>query len=214
MSELPAGGAGLVVAGIFAAAQSTLASSMNSIATAYVTDFHRWLRTPAPVLSPQRQHLCSHSPDILTKAICFDLATLLLPLAAPLFAAKAARPEKPNVLMIIADDLNDWIGCLNGHPDVTTPNLDRLAQRGLLFTNAHCVAPLCNPSRVATFTGQRPSKTGVYVNSVVWHEVLPGVATIPQHFKANGYYVAGSTPASMAGEPHREHSWHPAAGRS
>jgi len=100
-------------------------------------------------------------------------------------------PSKPNVLMIIADDLNDWIGCLGGHPDVKTPNLDRLAQRGLLFANAHCVAPLCNPSRVATFTGQCPSTTGVYLNGVVWHEVLPGIRTIPQHFKANGYYVAG-----------------------
>ena len=106
-------------------------------------------------------------------------------------AADAPRASKPNVLMIIADDLNDWVGCLGGHPDVKTPNLDRRADRGLLFANAYCVAPLCNPSRVATFTGQRPSKTGIYLNGVVWHEVLPGVVTIPQHFKANGYYVAG-----------------------
>ena len=93
--------------------------------------------------------------------------------------------------MIIADDLNDWVGCLGGHPDVRTPNIDRLAQRGLLFANAHCAAPVCNPSHVATFTGQRPSTTGIYDNSVVWHEALPGVASIPQHFKANGYYTAG-----------------------
>lgn len=98
---------------------------------------------------------------------------------------------RPNVLMIVADDLNDWIGCLNGHPDVKTPNLDRLARRGLLFTNAHCAAPVCNPSRVATFTGRLPCRTGIYANDVVWHEVMPDVATIPQHFKANGYYVAG-----------------------
>jgi arylsulfatase A-like enzyme len=93
--------------------------------------------------------------------------------------------------MIIADDLNDWVGFLNGQPDVKTPNMDRLARRGLFFANAHCAAPVCNPSRVATFTGRRPSSTGVYGNDVVWHQVLPGVATIPQHFKANGYYVAG-----------------------
>ena len=99
--------------------------------------------------------------------------------------------SRPNVLMIIADDLNDWVGCLGGHPDVRTPNIDRLARRGLLFTNAHCAAPVCNPSRVATFTGRRPSTTGIYDNSVVWHEALPGIASIPQHFKANGYYTAG-----------------------
>ena len=109
----------------------------------------------------------------------------------PLFAADAASAEKPNVLMIIADDLNDWVGCLQGHPDVKTPNIDRLAKRGLLFANAHCAAPVCNPSRVATFTGRRPSSSGVYGNDTVWHEVLPGVPTIPQHFKANGYHVAG-----------------------
>jgi arylsulfatase A-like enzyme len=118
----------------------------------------------------------------------FALLTVLL---LPLAASPSAAAPRPNVLMIIADDLNDWIGCLNGHPDVKTPNLDRLAQRGLLFTNAHCAAPVCNPSRVATFTGRLPSRTGVYGNDVVWHEVMPGVVTIPQHFKANGYYVAG-----------------------
>jgi len=118
------------------------------------------------------------------------LAKLLGPRRAPV-AVAPQPPPKPNVLMIIADDLNDWIGCLNGHAEVKTPNLDRLARRGLLFANAHCVAPLCNPSRVATFTGRRPSTTGVYLNGVVWHDVLPGIRTIPQHFKANGYYVAG-----------------------
>ena len=109
-------------------------------------------------------------------------------LALPVSADDVSRP---NVLMIIADDLNDWVGCLGGHPDVRTPNIDRLARRGLLLANAHCAAPVCNPSRVATFTGRRPSTTGIYDNSVVWHEALPGIASIPQHFKANGYYTAG-----------------------
>ena len=116
-------------------------------------------------------------------------ATIVL--TVPAIPGFAAAETRPNVLMIIADDLNDWVGCLKGHPDVKTPNIDRLAKRGLLFENAHCAAPVCNPSRVATFTGRRPSSSGVYGNDTVWHEVLPGVATIPQHFKANGYYVAG-----------------------
>jgi len=106
-------------------------------------------------------------------------------------AVWAGESPRPNVLMIVADDLNDWVGCLNGHPDVKTPNIDRLARRGLVFTNAHCAAPVCNPSRVATLTGRRPSTTGIYDNSAVWHELLPGIASIPQHFKANGYYTAG-----------------------
>ena len=106
-------------------------------------------------------------------------------------AVATTPPARPNVLMIIADDLNDWIGCLQGHPDVKTPNIDRLARRGLLFTNAHCAAPVCNPSRIATFTGRRPSTSGAYGNDVVWHQVMPGITTIPSHFKANGYHVAG-----------------------
>ncbi len=118
-------------------------------------------------------------------------ASLLVALVTTSTADASKPPDKPNVLMIIADDLNDWVGCLGGHPDVKTPNIDRLARRGLLFANAHCAAPVCNPSRVATLTGRRPSSTGIYNNAPVWHEVMPGVATIPQHFKAGAYYTAG-----------------------
>ncbi len=103
----------------------------------------------------------------------------------------AFASDRPNVLMIVVDDMNDWVGCLDGHSDVKTPNIDRLAQRGMLFANAHVAAPVCNPSRVATLTGRRPSTTGVYDNSVVWHEAMPDVMTIPGHFKANGYHVVG-----------------------
>ncbi|HIA04302.1 MAG TPA: choline-sulfatase, partial [Myxococcales bacterium] len=67
-----------------------------------------------------------------------------------------AAQEKPNVLFISIDDLNDWIGCLDGHPQALTPNIDRLAARGVLFTDAHCVAPACNPSRAAVLSGQLP----------------------------------------------------------
>src|SRR6187455_1526403 len=74
----------------------------------------------------------------------------------------SAEPKRPNVLFIAIDDQNDWIGCLGGHPQVKTPNIDALAKRGTLFTNAHCQAPLCNPSRTSVMTGRRPSSTGVY----------------------------------------------------
>jgi arylsulfatase A-like enzyme len=103
----------------------------------------------------------------------------------------ATAAERPNVLMIIVDDLNDWIGCLGGHPDVRTPNLDRLARRGMLFTNAHCPAPVCNPSRAAVLTGRSPHRTGIYDNAAVWHREWPGVVSLPGHFRSHGYRVFG-----------------------
>jgi len=57
----------------------------------------------------------------------------------------SAASERPNVLFLILDDMNDWLGCYGGHPDAKTPNIDRLARRGVLFTNAHCVSPICGP---------------------------------------------------------------------
>ncbi|MEM0927108.1 MAG: sulfatase-like hydrolase/transferase, partial [Planctomycetota bacterium] len=56
----------------------------------------------------------------------------------------SARSERPNVLLIAIDDLNNWVGCLDGHPQASSPHIDRLAQRGTLFRNAHCQAPICN----------------------------------------------------------------------
>ena len=72
--------------------------------------------------------------------------------------------ERPNVLLIAVDDLNDWVGCLGGHSQTHTPNIDRLAARGVLFTNAHCQGTMCNPSRISLLWGRRPSSTGFYSN--------------------------------------------------
>jgi len=114
-------------------------------------------------------------------------------MAMPGFAFSAERTkDKPNVLFIAIDDLNDWIGCLGGHPDVKTPNLDRLSQRGVLFTNAFCSAPACNPSRASLLTGILPSTSGVYLNPQPWRPVLPDAVTIPQHFMAHGYHAMGT----------------------
>lgn len=101
----------------------------------------------------------------------------------------STKKGRPNVLMICIDDLNDWVGCLEGHPQVQTPNIDRLAKRGTLFTNAHCQAPLCNPSRTSLMTGLRPSTTGVYGLSPWMREVeeLQGLETLPQCFARHGY---------------------------
>ena len=69
--------------------------------------------------------------------------------------------KKPNVLFIAIDDQNDWIGCLNGHPNSKTPHIDALAKSGTLFNNAHCQSPLCNPSRCSLMLGLRPDSTGL-----------------------------------------------------
>ena len=95
--------------------------------------------------------------------------------------------NKPNVLFISIDDLNDWIGCLGGHPDAITPNLDRLAARSVLFTRSYCNAPICNPSRASLLTGLRPSTTGVYDLDQPFREAVPDAVTIMQHFMANVY---------------------------
>lgn len=71
-------------------------------------------------------------------------------------------PQRTNVLFISIDDLNDWVGYLGGHPQVQTPNIDRLAARATSFEHAYCNAPLCGPSRVSALTGMYPYVTGVF----------------------------------------------------
>ena len=97
--------------------------------------------------------------------------------------------SRPNVLMIAIDDQNDWIGCLGGHPQAITPNIDRLAQRGTLFLNAHCQSPLCNPSRSSLLTGRRPSSTGLYglLPPLRDTDSLRDAVTLPQFFRKHGY---------------------------
>lgn len=114
-------------------------------------------------------------------------------LAAPsTFADTPPAPSKPNVLFIAMDDLNDWIGCLGGHPQTITPNLDRLAASGVLFTNAHCPAPACNPCRSAVFTGRAPNRSGLYDNRQQMREVMPDEVILPQYMRNHGYHASGS----------------------
>ena len=98
--------------------------------------------------------------------------------------------EKPNIVFISIDDLNDWVGFL-GYDDVFTPNMDRLAKNGFSFTNAHCPAPICGPSRTAILTGMRPVTSGVYDNNIKFSKDLPNVVTLTEHFRKNGYQVYG-----------------------
>lgn len=100
--------------------------------------------------------------------------------------------QRANVLLYSVDDMNDWAGCLDGYPGVSTPNLDRFAAESVLFTNAHCPSPLCNPSRTAILTGWAPDHSGVYTNQHWWRPAHPEIATLPMHMRANGYHVAGA----------------------
>ena len=78
--------------------------------------------------------------------------------------AIADNAGKPNVLFIAVDDLNHWVGHPGRNPQTKTLNIDRLANMGVTFTNAHCAAPVCNPSRAALLSGMRPGTTGIYDN--------------------------------------------------
>ncbi|MDF1746399.1 MAG: sulfatase [Gimesia sp.] len=108
------------------------------------------------------------------------------------FTANAAdNPGKPNILFISIDDMNDWIGCM-GHPRVKTPHIDALAKRGVNFTNAHCQAPICNPSRVSMLLGKLPSTTGHYFLAPRFREVevTKDSETLFQFFRSHGYYLS------------------------
>ena len=107
--------------------------------------------------------------------------------------------KKPDVLFIAIDDLNDYISPLAKHPGIRTPNFERLAKRSVTFTNAHCAAPACHPSRVAVMTGVHPSESGIYTNlfgasGPRWrHEspLLEKAVVLSQHFRDHGYHAAG-----------------------
>ena len=121
------------------------------------------------------------------------LLTLVILLPGYLPANSLGKPSQKNVLFIALDDLNDWVGFLGGYPGkVHSPNLDRLATRSTIFTNAHCTAPVCCPSRASVLSGLLPTSTGIYNNQHWWKPNWPNLRTIPVHFRENGYHVIGS----------------------
>ena len=105
--------------------------------------------------------------------------------------SSAEPADRPNVLMICIDDLNDWTGFLGGHPDAVTPHMDALAERGRNFTNAHCAVPVCSASRACIMSGVAATTHGSYELGPRYEELpaLESVPTIQRYFKDNGYYT-------------------------
>ena len=133
---------------------------------------------------------------------------LIFLLIALVATASSAVPQRDHVLLITIHDLNDWIGCLTdkdapqkdgqltgrGHPQASTPHLDRLAKRGVLFANAHCQAPICRPSRTSFMSGLRPTSSGIYGNEPRYDargKLKPGhdLPWLTQRFEQAGYHV-------------------------
>lgn len=120
---------------------------------------------------------------------------LLFLLLAPLVPLQAATPAKTNVLLIVLDDQNCYAGRTDISPQAVTPQLDRFAKSGMLFANAQCAAPVCNPSRTAFMSGLRPATTGIYDNSqdnLPKDHLLKSKTSLPTYFRDQGYHLAGA----------------------
>lgn len=120
------------------------------------------------------------------------LFALVLAAACLPLPAHAAETSRPNILFIAIDDLNDWVEILQGHPQTRTPNMARLAQRGVVFTGAHCNVPICSPSRTSLMTGKYPFHTGVFTNGESVFQLRGKFTTLPEHFAKQGYRTLGA----------------------
>ncbi|RPI78585.1 MAG: choline-sulfatase, partial [Planctomycetaceae bacterium] len=138
----------------------------------------------------------------------------------PALGAQSAAARPPNVLFIAIDDQNDWIGPLGGHRLVKTPHLDRLAKRGTVFLNAHCQAPLCNPSRTSVLLGLRPTTTGIYGLAPSFRDLdtWRDRVALPEYFARHGYQTFSTgkiyhiVPATREQRAREFAVWGPAGG--
>lgn len=113
----------------------------------------------------------------------------------------AGAAERPNIVLIVCDDLNDYVETLGGHPQAKTPNIKRLIDRGVSFTQAHCNIPICNPSRTSFVTGLYPHTTQLY-GFEKWqdNEIIKNSRTFMDHFRRNGYHTLGTGKIMHNGE--------------
>lgn len=102
--------------------------------------------------------------------------------------AEAAAPARKNVLFLVSDDLNNLLGCY-GDPLARTPNIDRLAARGVRFERAYCAYPLCGPSRNSMLTGLYPNTTGIQQNAQIFRQTIPTQLSLSQTFRQQGYFA-------------------------
>lgn len=124
---------------------------------------------------------------MLNKKLFLFIATGLIG-----FFIQAQVVEKPNVLFIAIDDLNDWVGCFEGHPQIKTPNIDKLhAMGGMMMSKAQAPATVCNPSRSAILSGRFPHNTGVYRNDINLKNApkAKDLITLPEYFSRYGYHT-------------------------
>ncbi len=135
------------------------------------------------------EHMNIASPKMNRPIAACLVASLLFQLTASCMAAEPS--DKPNVLMICIDDLNDWTGFLGGHPEAITPHMDALAKRGRIFANAHCAVPVCSASRVSVMSGVAATTHGSYELGPKYEQLpaLTDVPTIQRYFKNHGYYT-------------------------
>jgi len=117
------------------------------------------------------------------------LPLFLIILSFLVVGSRVQAAPKPNVLFLVSDDLNNFLGCY-GDPRAKTPNLDKLAARGVLFDRAYCTFPLCGPSRNSFLTGLYPNSTGILANSQIFRQTIPSHRSLPQAFRNAGYFAA------------------------
>jgi len=116
-------------------------------------------------------------------------STLVIAAVVLGWGAAHAADTRPNVLFIVSDDLNCFLGCY-GDPLAKTPNIDRLAARGVRFERAYCAFPLCGPSRNSFLTGLYPNATGIQANGQIFRQAIPSQVSMPQAFRLAGYFAA------------------------
>ncbi len=115
------------------------------------------------------------------------MRAIILTLLTLPFCLAVAAEARPNVLFIASDDMRPQLGCY-GDPTAKSPNIDRLAARGMVFLRSYVQQALCSPSRISMLSGRYPATTQIFEIGRPLRATMPDITTLPQHFKNNGYY--------------------------